>query len=190
MTQHLLYGKDLTIQGDTLTVGPTSSFNSPLILGDTSSIRFPRDDVLHNYLVIDGAFGPIGLPSPALVGLPVTCPAGVMTLRPIIGLSMVPVIGMVTAWIQGVTITFSAGAASVTFPGWLPAQYRPIGATEVPVPGQVGPVAQPTTLSFLLQTNGDVVIFKDIIHTPWLAGDTFKVAFLDTICYQTVGPLP
>lgn len=172
MTNNLIYGKTVTIQGD-----------SVAITGDTtlvSRVTFPYLPTGGlNPLIITGVNGYYGFANPAIVGPPVSITAGRMTFyqtssQAQVSGSVTTAQGFFTA-VSGVVGTFTAGAVSILFPVWLAPGARPLTQQRIPIAGQVGPVAQPATLVLQIEINGDVRIFKDTISTAWNSGDTFSI---------------
>lgn len=173
MTQHLIYGKTVSIQGDTVS-----------ITGDTTLVSRVTMPFLPigtlNPLVITSATGFASLLNPAVTGPPVSIAASKMVFYQTSSRSQVS--GGVTTvegffqGVGGVIGTLTAGTASILIPAWLPLGSRPLTQQRIPIAGQVGPVSAPTTLVFQLETNGDVRIFKDTISTVWNSSDTFSLS--------------
>lgn len=188
MTQHLIYGKDITIQGDSVSIqAPTTLTGNPL----TFPIPSQGLKAGQNALITSGFLGAAQISNPAVVGPPASVPANSLNFFVQFGVSQptAPTTLMICtlATTNAVPlVTCTAGTPSILIPGWLPLGYRPANTLRIPVAGQVGPVAQPTTLVFQLETNGDVRIFKDTINTAWLNTDTFSITSLCPFSYLAV----
>lgn len=149
----------------------------------TSSISFPLTSPnTQPRLTVNDSGGAIFAPNPA-TGAPFIIPASALQFRFYMGLSQTSGTGV--SFYQGAfgpggasftgTITAPGVGASLLVPGWIPLGARPLVQQRIPIHAAVGPVAQPTTLIFQMETNGDVRIFKDSISTNWNNNDTFTI---------------
>jgi hypothetical protein len=184
MTQQLIYGKTISIQGDGFGILAPTDFQS-------STVTMPHQTPAYgNLLSINNSIGASSYFSPAVTGPPVNITAAKMSLEIYWGFAQLSGnINTLYGQIAGDALnigTLTAGTPSILIPAWLPAQIRPIFQQRIPIAGQVGPVAQPTTLVFQFETNGDVRIFKDTIGTAWNNGDTFAISVKSSFILRIV----
>lgn len=175
-------------------------FNNSIIknLDISSSLSFPilaPSSQARLDIVDSGGAGIIGNPA---TGAPFVIPASSLAFRFYMGLAQT---SGNTSFYQGsiatgggvpvtVTITAPGVGSSLLIPGWIPNGFRPLIQQRVPVFAAVGPVAQPTTLIFQMETNGDVRIFKDSISTNWNNNDTFTINAISPFMITCPFPLP
>lgn len=182
MTQNQIYAKNGTLEGDGWGVNAPFTMNStvifPSLVGGTQ-----------NALSVSNFIGGAAISNPAITGPPITIAANTLNFFVIFGLQQSSGVGFVFAILgttTGLLGTVTAATPSILFPGWLPLGYRPALQTRIPIAGQIGPVAQATTLIFQLETNGDIRIFKDAINTGWSINDTLTINPTSDFTYQAI----
>lgn len=181
MTQNQIYAKNGTWEGDSWTV------NAPLTLSQQINLPQAVSIPNSNPLNIVTSYGASIIGSPAVVGPPVNIAVNAMIFEINFGLIQTSGnINMAYGFITGFGHigTLTAGTPSILVTGWLPVGIRPLSQRRIPVSGAVGPVAQPTTLVFQFETNGDVRIFKDTIGTAWNNADTFSINVITDFSFK------